>query len=152
MRDIAIVSVWAGLAGAAVVNGVTLAERAAGLNTQTPWGVAADIFLVPAKAHTPAGTMLGLIASIVLSAGVAFLIHLFLKWSGMDYAPLKGLITALAIGFITMGFAAPLLKIAPGIRSDLVSNFAAFLNLSLLGLAEGYLVRRLNEAANPRKQ
>lgn len=143
MRDIAPISMFAGLAGAAAVDGLTLLERVLGVRTRTPWGVAADIFLEPAQAHTAAGTVLGLVATVALSTAVAMLIYGFLRVSGHDYALLKGSMAALAVGFVTMGFFAPLLGIAPQIRGDLVSNYTALVNLTVLGAWQGWLIRRM---------
>lgn len=140
MRDVAPVSLLTGLAGAAVVDGLTLLERLLGLKTQTPWGIAADIFLRPVTAHTMGGVILGVIGSIALSVALALAIYLFLRLSGRDYAPLKGVLAAEALGFVTMGVLAPLLHIAPGLKGDLTTNYVALVNLAVLGLAEGYLI------------
>lgn len=51
MRDIA-PSLSTGLAGAVLVDGMTLIQRMFGVRTKTPWGVAAEIFLRPEAART----------------------------------------------------------------------------------------------------
>lgn len=147
LRDIAPVSLIAGLAGAAAVDGLTLAERALGVRTLTPWGVAADIFLAPALARTAAGTVLGLVGTVALSTAVAMIIYGFLRVSGADFAALKGAMAANAVGFVTLGFFAPLLGIAPQIRGDLVTNYTALVNLTVLGLWQGWLIRRMLRSA-----
>ena len=122
MRDVAPVSLLTGLAGAAVVDGLTLLERLLGLQTQTPWGIAANIFLRPSAVHTTGGVILGVIGSIALSIALALAIYLFLRLSGLDYAPLKGVMAADALGFVSLGVLAPVLRIAPGLKSDLTTK------------------------------
>lgn len=148
LRDIAPVSLIAGLTGAAVVDGLTLAERALGVRTRTPWGVAADIFLEPALARTAAGTVLGLVITVALSTAVAMIIYGLLRVTGADYAALKGVMAANAMGFVTLGLLAPILGIAPQIRADLVSNYTALVNLAVLGLWQGWLIRRMLRSAS----
>lgn len=143
MRDTIYVSTLAGLAGAAVVDGLTFIQRAAGIPTQTPWGVGAQVFLRADLARTTGGVLLGLLVSLTLSIAGAFLVSLALRVFGTDYAPLKGIITLNGLGFVTLGFFAPLLGIAPSLRGDLTTNFVAVVNLSILGAVQGGLVRRL---------
>lgn len=143
MRDIAYVSTLAGIIGAAVVDGLTLLQRAAGIPTQTPWGVGAQVFLRPELVRTPGGIVLGLLVSLAMSIAGAFLVALFLRGFGPEHAVLKGVLVLNALGFITLGFFAPLLRVAPALRGDLVTNFVAVVNLSVVGAVQGGLVRRL---------
>ena len=48
-----------------------------------------------------------------------------------------------ALGFVSLGVLAPVLHIAPGLKSDLTTNYVALVNLTILGLAEGYLIARM---------
>ncbi|MCL6614463.1 MAG: hypothetical protein K6U03_07615, partial [Firmicutes bacterium] len=130
-------------AGAAVVNGLTFIERIAGIPTQTPWGVGARIFLRADLARTTGGVLLGLLVSLAMSIAGAFLVSLALRVFGLDYAPLKGILVLNALGFVTLGFFAPLLGIAPLLRGDLTTNFVAVVNLSVVGAVQGGLVQRL---------
>ena len=143
MRDIAYVSTLAGLAGAAAMDGLTFLQRAAGIPTQTPWGVGARVFLRPDLARGPGGVLLGLLVSLAMSIIGAFLVALFLRAFGTDHAALKGILVLDALGFITLGLFAPLIGIASSLRGDLVTNLVAVVNLTVLGAVQGGLVRRL---------
>ncbi|NLG83833.1 MAG: hypothetical protein GX493_04325 [Firmicutes bacterium] len=143
MRDIAYVSTLTGFIGAVVVDGLTFLQRAAGLPTQTPWGVGARVFLRPELARSPGGIVFGLRVSLAMSIAGAFFLALFLRGFGYDHAVLKGVLVLNALGFITLGLFGPLVGIAPLLRGDLVTNFVAVVNLSVLGAVQGGLVRRL---------
>ncbi|MGQ9780307.1 MAG: hypothetical protein ACUVRM_10635 [Bacillota bacterium] len=143
MRDIAYVSALAGLIGAVVVDGLTLLQRVAGIPTQTPWGVGARIFLRADLARTTGGIVLGLFVSLAMSIAGAFLVALFLRAFGPEHAVLKGVFVLNALGFVTLGLFAPLVGIAPALRSDLTTNLVAVVNLSVLGAVQGSLVQRL---------
>lgn len=143
MRDTAYVSAAAGLAGAAVVDGLTFLYRLFGIHTRTPWGVAAEVFLRPGLARSPAGVVLGLIVSAGLSIAAAFLICLLLRLTGRDYAVLKGVLVAETFGFVSLGLLAPLLGIAQGLKNDPVTYYVALVNLAALGAVQGWLAARL---------
>lgn len=143
MRDAAYVSTVAGLAGGVVVNGLTYVQRMSGIRTMTPWGVAAKVFLRPDLAATAAGTILGLIVSMGMSVAAAFLVYLFLRLAGRDYALLKGVLIAESLGFGTLGLFPSLLGIAGELRSSPTTYFVALVNLAALGLTLGWLTARL---------
>jgi hypothetical protein len=135
-------STLAGLIGALLVNALTYLFRLFGIQTSTPWEIAANVFLNPYFVHTSAGIILGLVATMALSTSAALLIAFVLKWTGYNMAWLKGIICADAFGFITLGFFMNLLHIWPQIRNEPETNIVALLNLTILGIVQAILLKR----------
>ena len=135
-------STLAGLIGAALVNGLTYLFRFLGVQTSTPWEIAANVFLNPSHIHTPSGVILGLAATIVLSAAVALLTAFVLKWTGYNMAWLKGIVCADTFGFLTMGFFMNLLHIWPQIRNEPGTNLTALVILTVLGVVQALLLKK----------
>ncbi|HEX3046343.1 MAG TPA: hypothetical protein VHY08_16415 [Bacillota bacterium] len=135
-------STLGGLLGAVLINGLTYFFRLLGVQTSTPWEIAANVFLNPRYIHTLSGALIGLIGTVALSIGTALLIAFVLKWTGFNLAWLKGIICANAFGFISMGLFMNLLHIWPQIRNEPGTNLVAFLNLSLLGIVQAILLKK----------
>lgn len=137
MRD-SIVGISVGsLIGAGIVNGSSLLFYLLGISPFTAWTVAAEIFLRKSLLYTPVGIIIGLIATVALSFGTAVLTLLIMRWTGKDWAWLKGIIAAHAFSFITVGLFMPLLGIAPSFRNYGLAHIGAFGNMTFLGLAQG---------------
>lgn len=132
----------AGLIGSALVNGLTYLVRALGVETSTPWEIAANVFLNPPYIHTVSGVVIGLIATVFLSTGIALLISYIFKWTGYNMAWLKGVICADVFGFITLGFFMHELGIWPQIRNEPGTNIIAFIILSILGIVQALLLKK----------
>jgi hypothetical protein len=141
-------STLAGLIGAVLVNGLTYFFRLLGVQTSTPWEIAANVFLNPRYIHTPSGALIGLIGTVGLSIGLALFIAFVLKWTGSNLAWLKGIICADAFGFISMGLFMNLLHIWTQIRNEPATNLVAFLNLSILGFVQALLIERWQRNRN----
>ncbi|MHB8986873.1 MAG: hypothetical protein ACYC38_13280, partial [Eubacteriales bacterium] len=60
---------------------------------------------------------------------------------GYDFAVLKGIIATNAFGFVTMGLFMPLLRIAPQVQSNPVTNLLGFLNLTLMGIITSLIAK-----------
>jgi hypothetical protein len=135
-------SALAGLIGSVLTNGLTYIFRFIRVKTSLPWEIAANIFLNPHLIHTPAGVIIGLIATVALSTGTALLIAYILKWTGSNMAWLKGIICADAFGFTTLGLFTRLLNIWPQIRNEPGTNLIALITLSVLGITQALLLRR----------
>ncbi|CAA7603316.1 Hypothetical protein DEACI_4139 [Acididesulfobacillus acetoxydans] len=137
MRD-SIVGIFIGsLIGAAVINGFSLLFYVLGISPFTAGAVAAEIFLRNNLVHTPSGIFIGLVATTALSFGTATLTWLILRWTGKDWAWLKGIIAAQAFTFLGVGLFMPLLGIAPSFRNYGLAHIAALANMIFLGLAQG---------------
>lgn len=142
MRDSILGVTIAGAAGAAVVDVLSAIARAVGLPIAAPWKIAADVFLARELVNTPLGITLGIIGTLGLSTAISIAILLVLGWTGSDLAWLKGLICANAFGFVTLGAIGPALGIYPAIQRQPLTNFAAFVGLSLLGIVQARFLAR----------
>ena len=136
-------STIAGLIGALLIDGLTYLYHLLGVKTSLPWEIAANVFLNPHLIHTPAGFIIGIIGTVALSTGTALLIAYILRWTGDNEAWLKGILSANAFGFVTLGLFMRLLNIWPQIRNEPVTNLVALLNLSILGLIQAWLLKHL---------
>lgn len=142
MRDSVLGATIAGVAGAAVVDGLTAIARAAGLPIAAPWRIAADVFLASDLIGTPLGTALGIVGTLALSTATAITILLVLGWTGCDLAWLKGLVCANGFGFLSLGAIMPALDIYPAIQHQSLTNLAALVGLSLLGIVQALILAR----------
>ncbi|MEW6243598.1 MAG: hypothetical protein AB1497_04900 [Bacillota bacterium] len=133
-----------GTVGAAVMNLLVLLLILLGVPTVSPWAVAADVFLTKVMGNTPAGTLIGLIGTLALNIFSAFLILLVLRWSGYDFAIIKGVLTINAFSFVTMGLFMPPLRIAPQVQVGPVTNLVALTVLTITGGLIAGLLRRFH--------
>jgi hypothetical protein len=135
-------SALVGLIGAVFINGFTYLFRLIGIKTSLPWEIAANVFLNPHLIHTPSGVIIGLTGTIALSTGTALIVAYVLRWTGYNWAWLKGMICTDAFGFITLGLFIKLLKIWPQIRNEPWTNLIALIALSILGITQALLLQR----------
>lgn len=142
MRDSVLGATIAGVVGAVVVDGLTALARAAGLPIAAPWRIAADVFLTSDLIVTPLGTILGIIGTLALSTATAITILLVLGRTGCDLAWLKGLVCANGFGFLSLGAIMPALDIYPAIQHQALTNLAALVGLSLLGMVQALFLAR----------
>jgi hypothetical protein len=137
MRDSIVGIAIGSLIGASVVDGFSLIFHLLGVSPSTAWEIGSEIFLRKNLVHSPSGIILGLVATVALSFGTATLALLILRWTGRDWAWLKGIIAAHAFSFIMVGLFMPLLGIAPSFRNYGPAHIGAFVNMTFLGLAQG---------------
>lgn len=141
MRDSIVRGTLAGLAGAVTMNIIMYIIIYLGVNTLHPWQIAADVFLTWGQVNTELGMIIGLISTLALSIATALFTVFVLEWTGYDFAVLKGIITTNAFGFVTMGLFMPLLRIAPQVQSNPVTNLLGFLNLTLMGIITSLIAK-----------
>lgn len=140
MRDSVLGVAVTGFVGAAAVDTLSFLSHRLGMNPKDSWEIAAEIFLRGVPARTPVGIILGLIATVGLSMAAAGLTLLLLRWTGTDFAWLKGTVGANVFGFVTLGLFMPLLHIWPAMRDYPLAYVAALINLSIMGLIQGLLL------------
>lgn len=133
MKDSAVQVTVTGIIGSVVINSIMYLFLLFGVKTTPPWKIAANVFLTTKYLDTASGVILGLIGTIALGIAAASLILLILKWTGYDYAVLKGILTTNAFGFLTIGLFMKLLKISPWITSEPVTNYLALITLTIAG-------------------
>lgn len=143
MQDTVTVGTIAGIIGSIVLNAFVYLLRLLGINTSTPWDVAANVFLAPAQIHTLPGLFIGLIATLALGIGSAILITLLIKVGGPENAWLKGILVSNALGFVTVALMPPL-GIATHIKDEPVTDIVALTGLSLFGIVTSFLIIKLN--------
>ncbi|ATW27509.1 hypothetical protein [Candidatus Formimonas warabiya] len=131
-----------GIIGAVIVDGLTYLCLQLGIATSTPWEIASSIFLNPPLIYTPSGIIIGFIGTIALSIATSLLISCILSATGFEYAWLKGIIAANALGFINLGLFMRLLNIWPQIRNEPATNFVALFCLSVLGIIQAILLKK----------
>jgi len=142
MQDVLIRSLTAGLAGTLIVDGLTFAALLLGIPTSTPWNIAADVFLVSSIINSPLGLTLGLIGTFFLSTVSAALILLLMRITGSDHPVLKGIAATYVMGFVTLGFFMPLLRIAPWVQWEPVTYLVALFVFTVLGAVQGLLLAK----------
>jgi len=147
MRDSILICTILGVAGSVVMNVIMYLALLFGLPVTSPWEIAADIFLTSNLINSPLGIFIGLTGTVALSIVTAVLILTVLNLTGVDYSTLKGIVTANALGFVTMGLFMPLLKISPHVQSEPLTNILALINLSIMGALMGYFIKRLSNLA-----
>jgi hypothetical protein len=141
MKDSVVQVTVSGLIGALIINIIIYILQILEVNVLAPWLIAAKVFLIPDLATTTLGIIIGLIGTVGLSIASAIIILLILRWTGYDYAILKGIIGINAFSFITMGLFMPLLNIAPEVRSQPLTNIIALTVLALTGAVLGTLLK-----------
>lgn len=144
MKDSVVQVTIAGIIGAIIMDAVMYLLILLGVNTAAPWEVAADVFLTPGSINTASGVILGLIGTIALNVVAAALTLFLCKLTGFDHAVLKGIIAINAFGFITIGLFMPLLKIAPQVQQQPLTNYLALLILSIIGGIQAYILKKMN--------
>ncbi len=147
MKDTLVTGTLAGIVGAIVLDVVTYLALVIGIKTSTPWDVAALVFLRPQYLGTISGYIIGIIGSLALGIAAGIMTSMVIKITGSDYAWLKGVIVAEAVGFATLGFFAPLVKIAGFLKNQPVTNIFAMVNLFIFGLVTGYFIKRYGKFA-----
>ncbi len=133
MKDSALQVTVTGIIGSIVIDLIMFLVLLSGVKVTPPWKIAANVFLTTEYLDTASGVILGLIGTIALGIASASLILLILKWTGYDYAVLKGILVTNAFGFLTMGLFMTLLKISPWIKSEIVTNYLALIVLTIAG-------------------
>ncbi|MHB9095872.1 MAG: hypothetical protein ACYC21_14495 [Eubacteriales bacterium] len=133
MKDSALQVTVTGIIGSIVIDLIMFLVLLSGVKVTPPWEIAANVFLTTKYLDTASGVILGLIGTIALGIASASLILLILKWTGYDYAVLKGILVTNAFGFLTMGLFMTLLKISPWIKSETVTNYLALIVLTIAG-------------------
>lgn len=149
MRDSILTCTVSGVIGDIVMNTLMYLALLSGLPVSAPWEIAADVFLETNLVKSPLGLFLGLTGTIALSIATAILILIVFKLTGSDYSILKGIITANAVGFVTMGLFMPLLRISPHVQSQPLTNLFALLNLSITGAVMGYIIKKFSKSKVP---
>lgn len=142
MKDTIAVGTFAGTIGIAILDLSTFISRMAGIRTSTPWDVATLVFLNPRYLGTVSGYIVGLSGSLAMGIAIGIITALVIRISGHDYALLKGVLVAEAIGFVTLGFFAPLLGIAAFLKNEPATNIFALVNLFIFGLVVGFVIKR----------
>ncbi|MBS4031583.1 MAG: hypothetical protein KGZ63_09205 [Clostridiales bacterium] len=144
MRDSVVQVTVSGLIGAFIINSSIYILQLLGINVLAPWLIAANVFLEQDLVTTTLGIIIGLVGTVGLSIASATIILLLLRWTGYDYAILKGIIGVNAFSFSTMGLFMPLLNITPSIRSQPLTNIIALSVLTLTGAILGALLKRFS--------
>lgn len=142
LTDLFLIATFTGVIGGVIVDALTYLYVLIGIPTSTPWQIAADVFLDPPYLHTPSGIALGIIMTLALGIGTAFVVVLALKTTGREYAVLKGVLISNALSFINLGFTLPLLNIWPQIHREPITFYVAMVNLTILGVVLGYLIKK----------
>lgn len=145
MRDSVVQVTAAGFIGAVVMDVFMYLILLLGVKITSPWYVAADVFLTPKYINTISGVIIGLIGTLALSIAGAVIMYLIFKITGYDYAVLKGVLSVNAFTFVAMGLFMPLLKIAPQIQSQPVTNFLALLALTITGSVMAFVLKKFHE-------
>lgn len=135
-----------GLIGALIINSLTYLFILLGVNTSTPWDIAASVFLNEALVHTLAGLILGIIGTIALSTATSLLISYVLSTTGFEFSSIKGLFCSNALGFINLGLFMKALNIWPQIRNEPATNYVALIFLSVLGIVQALLLKRWSKS------
>lgn len=142
MQDSIGAATIAGIIGAVLMDLLVYALVVLGIPIITPWNIAADVFLKWDEVNTTLGLLLGVIETIALCVATAILIVLLIKLTGKDFAILKGIVTANAVGFGSMGLFMPLLNIAPQIQSQPLTNLLAVAILTIIGATMSYILKK----------
>lgn len=142
MRDSILICTILGVIGSILINTIMYLALLSGLSVTPPWEIAADVFLESNLVNSPLGLLIGLTGTIALSITTAILILIVFNLTGSDYSILKGIVTANALGFVTMGLFMPLLKISPNVQSQPLTNIFALLNLSIIGAVMSYIIKK----------
>jgi len=144
MKDSVVKATVAGIIGAIIMDVVMYLFILLGVNTTAPWVIAADVFLTPDSIYTAPGLILGVVGTVALNVAAAALTLFLCKLTGFDYAVLKGILSTNAFGFVTIGLFMPLLKIAPQVQQQPVTNYLALLILSVIGAIQGYILKKMS--------
>ncbi|MFZ3101023.1 MAG: hypothetical protein WA131_11890 [Desulfitobacteriaceae bacterium] len=142
MKDSIGAATVAGIIGAVLMDFLVYALMILGIPIITPWNIAADVFLKWDVINSDLGLLLGVIGTIALGVTTAILIVLLIKLTGKDFAILKGIVTANAIGFGAMGLFMPLLNIAPQIQSQPLTNLLSVALLTISGATMSYILNK----------
>ncbi|MHB8125183.1 MAG: hypothetical protein ACYDEJ_05970 [Desulfitobacteriaceae bacterium] len=142
MKDSIGAATVAGIIGAVLMDLLVYVLVILGIPITTPWNIAADVFLKWDEVNSNIGLLLGVIATIALSIATAILIVLLIKLTGKDFAILKGIVTANAVGFGSMGLFMPLLNIAPQIQTQPLTNLLAIAILTISGVTMSYILKK----------
>ncbi len=142
MNDSVVKITVAGFIGAVIMNLFVYLVVLLGVNITFPWQIAADIFLATQYITSILGTILGLIGTLALNIAGAILVYMIFKFTGYDYATLKGVLALNGFSFISMGLFMPLLRIAPQVQNQPLTNIMALVTLTITGAVMGLFLRR----------
>ncbi len=143
MKDTIALGTFAGAVATLVLNLLTFLARLVGIRTSTPWDVAALLFLNERYLGTGAGFIIGFFGSMALGIATGVVTSVLVKFTGSDYAMLKGVLAAEALGFAGISLFAPILGIAGFLKFEPASNFFALVGLFVFGLTAGYIIKKL---------
>ncbi|ADG81801.1 hypothetical protein Tfer_0967 [Thermincola ferriacetica] len=141
-RDTVAAGTWIGIWGTVLIILLSYLEMTFGILNTPPWNIAADVFLTSANIKTLYGLIIGMAGTLALGIATTLFIAAILRLTGTDYAWLKGVIVANAIGFGTMGLFMPMLNISENIQSEPWTNILALLDLTIFGLFTGYMLKK----------
>ncbi|MCM1565226.1 MAG: hypothetical protein NC238_04535 [Dehalobacter sp.] len=142
MKDPVGAATVAGIIGTIIMGFLSYILIASGIPLTSPWNIAADVFLSWSQVNSPIGIFLGIVGTMALGIGTTILLVIVIKMTGKDFAILKGVIAANAVGFASMGFFMPLLNIAPQIQSQPLTNLFALIILTIFGMITSFILKK----------
>lgn len=142
MKDPIGAATIAGIIGSIIMDFLVYILIALGIPMTSPWNISADVFLNWSLVNTPIGIFLGIVGTMALGIGTTILLVIVMKMTGKDFAVLKGIIVANAVGFASMGLFMPLLNIAPQIQSQPLTNLFALIILTIFGVTTSFILNK----------
>lgn len=142
MKDPIGAAAIAGIIGTIIMDFLSYILIVLGIPMTSPWNIATDVFLSWSQVNSPIGIFLGIVGTTALGIGTAILLVIVMKMTGKDFAVLKGIIVANAVGFASMGLFMPLLNIAPQIQSQPLTNLFALIILTIFGVIVSFILKK----------
>lgn len=142
MKDTLTIGTIAGIAGTIVLHLLSLVFEAFGLVKINTLQVSAAIFLAWSQVNTTVGFIVGAIVHLMIGATGGVLLAYFMRYSGKDYYPVKGLALA---GFMLlggMGLIIPVIGIVPQMRQDSLTVLFHTITFIAYGLSVSYIIAR----------
>ncbi|MEL7567974.1 MAG: hypothetical protein AAGU27_24285 [Dehalobacterium sp.] len=140
MKDSIGTATIVGIIGTIIMDSLSYILIALGIPMTSPWNIAADVFLSWSQVNSPIGIFLGIVGTMALGIGTTILLVIVMKMTGKDFAILKGVVVANAVGFASMGLFMPLLNIAPQIQSQSLTNLFALIILTIFGVIVAFVL------------
>lgn len=139
-KDTFTTGVVAGILGLLAMHLSSWAWKSAGIIDLTTLQVSAAIFLTPSQIDTLAGTIVGILAHIMVGSAGGVLLAYFIKFSGKEFFWLKGLGLSGFMLLVGMGLIVRIMDITPEMRADSTITLVHFFNYFIYGLVVAYVI------------
>lgn len=142
LRDTLTIGTIAGVLGTLVMHLLSMLWKSLGLIKITTLQVSATIFLSWDQVNTPIGYIVGAVSHLMIGAAGGVILAYFIRFSGKDYYWLKGLALAGFMALAGMGFIVRILKIAPQMGNDALTNLLHIISYMIYGLVSSYIIAK----------